>query len=163
MKISEMVDTDTLRAVLSTWPGRFYVGLLIGLTVGVWQMTDYIGSEPTTTSGWLSVSVITLAVGLVAAAYFFSREHLMWTLKANLNAGIALFAIYFVWALATGVSGLQGILDSPGLRLMLAAFFALATAEIATIIAFVIVVLTRGFGGDGESPEEQILDDGLDL
>jgi hypothetical protein len=151
--------------VISTWPGRIYVGVLVGLTTGLFGASTRMppdAGEPQLSVA-LSVAMFAFLVATGVTAFYLPRPHLLWILSRNVLAAVVAFvlAVAAMWFL--GITTTAGIYGTPFLRLLLSSVTALLLAEALTVIAFVLASLLRGAGGNGKTPEERVLDDDLDL
>jgi hypothetical protein len=150
---------------LATWPGRLYVGVLVGMVGGFFRASGQ--TDPTTPAATLpaglSVLLLALFVSLGVTAFFLSRSHLVYFLLRNVVAAVAVFGLTVAAMTVVGVTTTAGIYGSPPLRLLLSTVTALLVAEVLTVGVFLLVVLLRGAGGNGKTPEEKVLGDDLDL
>jgi hypothetical protein len=151
--------------VISTRAGRFYAGALVGLTVGFFRGSAGVpsGAEPPTLSVALSVAMVAFLVVLGVMAFYLPQAYIVWILLRNALAAVAVFCLTVLSMMLLGVATPAGIYETPLLRLLLSSVSALLLAEALTLCILLVVMFTRGAGGNGETPEEQVLDDDLDL
>lgn len=154
-----------VRDILSTRWGLVYVAALVGVIVTTYQFVEFLSSNATESAApaWLTVFLLIFLLLNFVAVYQLSRRHMLWAVSRTGSLVLISLSAMIVSMMILDISTSAGINQSPFLRTLGAVFTGFLFAEITAIGAFLATLAIHGTGGDGESPEEQVLGDDLDL